>query len=81
MYFLKLHSNPYISNICIPDQNSILTSQNICDHMFSDTYVDYNLRVIWLLTWIIFCFFSYVMIFHLQRRQEGIEIQVKLIPE
>ena len=50
--FTLLQLNNYISNIYILVQNSRLTSQNICDHMFPDTdyilhssvaYLDYPL--------------------------------------
>ena len=69
--FAYLISNTYISNIYNiynPDENSSLESQTIRDHMFSDRKWDHTSHVFGFSTWLIFCFFSYVDIFHLLRR-------------
>ena len=54
-----------ISNIYNPDVNLRLASQTIWDHMFSDPKSDYIFSYFQLPTWLIFRFFSYVVIFYL----------------
>ena len=46
--FYSLFSNPYtsnISNIYNLDKNTSLSSQIICDHMFSDPNLDHTFRI------------------------------------
>ena len=69
-----------ISNIYNPDKNSSLASQKICEHIFSDLKSNHTLHIFWLITCLIYIFFSYVVIVHLLRRWEGVWIYCKLIP-
>ena len=74
--------NKYISNITDiynPGINLSWTSQTIYDHMFSDPNSDHIFSYFRLHTCIIFCFFLWVVIFHLLRREEGVGIYCKLI--
>ena len=80
--FSSLLLNPCISNISNlynPDKNPSLTSQTICNHIFSDPKLDHTFHVFWLCNRIIFCFFSYVEIIHFLWRREGFGIHCKLI--
>ena len=57
--FLYSCSNPYISNksnLYNPVQNSSVTSKMICDHMFSDTNLDYKFHFFGLRTCILYIF-------------------------
>ena len=57
--YLYLHLNSCISNrsnIYNPYQNTSLTTQTICDHLFSDTNLDYTFHVFWFCTWLIYIF-------------------------
>ena len=70
-FYIHLKTN--ISNLYNLDRNLILTSQPICDHMFSYPKLDYMCHVFLLRSWLIFLFFSHVAIYHSIQIQEGVE--------
>ena len=68
-----------ISNIYNPEENLTLAYQTICDHTFSNLKLYHTFHLIWLNTWLVFCFFSYVKIIRLLWRKGGVGIHCKLI--
>ena len=80
----SLLSNQYISNIpnlYNPDVNLSLSSQMICDHMFSDPKSDNIFPYFWLRTWFIFCFFYYFVFYYLIWSQEIVRIYCRWVPD
>ena len=69
-----------VSNIYNLGLNLILASQKICEHMLSNLKSDHIYSYFWLRIWFTFCFFSYVVIFHLIWRREGAGIYCPFIP-
>ena len=76
-FWIHVSQISQISTICTKLLKPSI-SNNIWPHI-SDLKLDHIIYLFWLRTWLIFCFFSYVEIFHLLWRREGVGIYRKLI--